>query len=454
MMKSVNPATGETLHIYESHSEKGVEKIINSVDKRWQQWRNTSFYHRSQLIQNLASILRSKKEELARLMALEMGKVVREGIAEVEKCAWVCDYYAGNAESFLENETVATDFSQSFVSYQPLGTILGIMPWNFPFWQVFRFAVPTLIAGNTAVLKHASNVPGCALAIEDLFREAGFPENVFRTLLIGSKHMDKVIRHQAIRAVSLTGSTTAGKSIASVAGSELKKCVLELGGSDPYLILEDADLKSAAIACAKGRLVNAGQSCIGAKRFIVVEEVYFEFLEYFTQEMSEATFGDPYEPEMTMGPLARVDLRDDLHQQVTNSVARGAEVVIGGEKPARKGAYYPATILENVGPGMPAYDEELFGPVASVIRVKNENEAIRVANESVFGLGAAIFSQNLKKAVQIAETRLQAGCCFVNDFVKSDPRLPFGGIKESGYGRELSYLGIREFMNAKTVAVK
>ncbi len=454
MIKSVNPATGETIRVYEAHSEKGVEKIVNSVDKRWQRWRNTSFYQRSQMMQSLASLLRSKKEELARLMALEMGKVVGEGISEVEKCAWVCDYYANNAESFLENEPIVSDFSKSWVSFQPLGTILAIMPWNFPFWQVFRFAAPTVMAGNTAVLKHASNVPGCALAIEDLFREAGFPENVFRTLLIGSSQVEKVIRHSAIKAVSLTGSTPAGKSVASVSGSELKKCVLELGGSDPYLILEDADLPAAAKTCTAGRLVNAGQSCIGAKRFIVVEKVYYEFLEYFTQEMNKATFGDPYDEEMTMGPLARIDLRDDLHRQVTDSVKKGAEIIIGGEQPVRKGAFYPATILENVGRGMPAYDEELFGPVASVIKVKDEKEAVKVANESVFGLGAAVFSQDLKRAQQIAEVQLQAGCCFVNDFVKSDPRLPFGGVKESGYGRELSSFGIREFMNVKTVAVK
>jgi succinate-semialdehyde dehydrogenase/glutarate-semialdehyde dehydrogenase len=387
-------------------------------------------------------------------MAHEMGKVLREGIAEIEKCAWVCEYYAENAESFLENEIIDSDFSSSYVSYQPIGTILAVMPWNFPFWQVFRFAAPTVMAGNTAVLKHASNVPGCALAIEDLFREAGFPENVFRTLLIGSNRVEAVIKHHAIKAVSLTGSTPAGKSVASVAGSVMKKCVLELGGSDPYLILEDADLVSAAKTCAAGRLVNAGQSCIGAKRFIVTEKVYPGFLEYFTQEMMKAEFGDPCEPEITMGPLARIDLRDELHRQVTDSVKMGAEVIIGGEKPNMKGAFYPPSILENVKPGMPAYDEELFGPVASVIRVKNETEAIRVANDSVFGLGAAVFTKDLKKGERIAETQLQAGCCFVNDFVKSDPRVPFGGIKESGFGRELSSHGIKEFMNVKTVVVK
>ena len=454
MMKSVNPATGEKIQVYEKHSEKGVEKIINSVDKCWQQWKKSSFFQRSQMMQNLAILLKSNKEELARLMALEMGKVLYEGVAEIEKCAWVCDYYAANAENFLENEDIDSDFSKSYVSYQPLGTILAVMPWNFPFWQVFRFAAPTVMAGNTAVLKHASNVPGCAVAIEDLFREAGFPDNVFRTLLIGSNQVEAVIKHHAVKGVSLTGSTPAGKSVASTAGSVLKKCVLELGGSDPYIILEDADLVFAAKTCASGRLLNAGQSCIGAKRFIVVEKVYSEFLENFTQEMMKAQFGDPCEPETTMGPLARMDLRDELHQQVSDSVKKGAEIVIGGEKPDRKGAYYPPTVLENVKPGMPAYDEELFGPVASVIKVKDEKEAVHVANDTEFGLGAAVFSRNLKKAEKIAETQLQAGCCFVNDFVKSDPRLPFGGIKESGFGRELSSYGIKEFMNIKTVVVK
>jgi succinate-semialdehyde dehydrogenase / glutarate-semialdehyde dehydrogenase len=454
MMKSINPTTGETINSFETYSEKGVEKIINAADKCWHSWQKTSFSHRSQIMQNLASLLKSKKEKLAHLMAIEMGKVKKEGIAEIEKCAWVCDYYAQNAESFLENELIKTEAKKSFVSYQPIGTILAVMPWNFPFWQVFRFAAPTIMAGNTAVLKHASNVPGCALEIEDLFREAGFPENVFRTLLIGSRQVENVIKHPAIKAVSLTGSTPAGKSVASIAGSVLKKCVLELGGSDPYLILKDANLEEAAKICATGRLLNAGQSCIAAKRFIVVDEVYFEFLEHFTHEMNEAHFGDPCDPETTMGPLAREDLRNELHNQVVDSVNKGAEVVIGGEIPNRKGAFYPPTILENIQPGMPAYDEELFGPVAAVIRVKDEKEAIKVANDTGFGLGAAVFTADIKKGENIAEIQLEAGCCFVNDFVKSDPRLPFGGIKESGYGRELSSFGIKEFMNAKTVVVK
>jgi len=454
MQHSINPATGKVVKTYEQHTKDGVVSIINSVDRTWHHWRSTSFMFRSQLMHNLSSLLRSQKGELALLMAQEMGKVKNEGIAEVEKCAWVCDYYAANAESFLENEPIETEATKSFVAYQPIGTILGVMPWNFPFWQVFRFAAPTIMAGNTAVLKHASNVPGCAVAIEELFREAGFPENVFRSLLIGSSMVESVIKHKAIKAVSLTGSTPAGKSVASIAGGELKKCVLELGGSDPYLILKDADLEKAAKICATARLLNAGQSCIGAKRFIVVEEVYPQFLEYFTHEMNAAQFGDPFDEESTMGPMAREDLRDELHQQVVDSVNKGAEVIIGGEIPHRKGAYYPPTILENVKPGMPAYDEELFGPVASVIRVKDEEEAIKVANDTDFGLGAAVFTSDTKRGEIIAEMHLEAGACFVNDFVKSDPRLPFGGIKTSGFGRELSVHGIKEFVNTKTVVVK
>ncbi len=454
MIKSINPTTGESVKSYETYSEKGVDKIINSVDKTWYHWRSISFAHRSRLMQNLSGLLKSKKEELAHLMALEMGKVIKEGVGEIEKCALVCDYYAQNAEIFLENEIISTEAFRSFVSYQPIGTVLAVMPWNFPFWQVFRFAAPTLMAGNTAVLKHASNVPGCAIAIEELFREAGFPENAFRTLLIGSNQVENVIKHHAIKAVSLTGSTPAGKSVASISGSVLKKCVLELGGSDPYIILKDANLEDAAKKCAAGRLLNAGQSCIGAKRFIVENEVYPEFVEYFLHEMNSAYFGDPFDAETTMGPMARFDLRDELHQQVVSSIEKGAEVILGGEIPHRKGAFYPPTILENIHPGMPAYDEELFGPVASVLRVNNENEAIKVANDTEFGLGAAIFTSDLKRGENIAEMQLEAGCCFVNDFVKSDPRLPFGGVKGSGYGRELSAQGIKEFMNVKTVVVK
>jgi len=453
MMKSVNPVTGEFNRLFEAHTVKGVEKIINSVDRRWYQWRKSSFFTRRQLMQNLASLLKSEKEKLAKLMALEMGKVIREGVAEIEKCAWVCDYFADNAENFLGREFISTDYTKSYVSYQPMGTILAIMPWNYPFWQVFRFIAPTLMAGNTVILKHSNNVPGCALAIEELIIESGFPDSVFRTLMIDKSLMSDVIKHPAVRGVSLTGSTQAGKSVAAIAGSVLKKCVLELGGNDPYLILEDADLVRAAKICSQSRLLNAGQSCISAKRFIVVDKVFPEFLEYFTHEMNNASFGDPCEPDITMGPLASFEFRDMLHRQVTRSVNEGAEIVLGGEIPNLKGAYYPPTILENVKPGMRAYDEELFGPVAAVIRVKDRDEAVRVANDSVYGLGASVFTKNINQGEKIAETILQSGCCFVNDFVKSDPRLPFGGIKESGFGRELSSHGIKEFMNVKTVVV-
>lgn len=454
MIKSVNPVTGEVNRLFEAHTVKGVEKIINSVDKRWHRWSKSSFYQRSQLMQNLAILLKSKKDELARLMALEMGKVIKEGVSEIEKCAWVCDYFADNAENFLSKEFISTEFTKSYISYQPLGTILAIMPWNYPFWQVFRFIAPTLMAGNSVVLKHSRNVPGCARAIEELINEAGFPESVFRVLMIGSDLVEDVIRHPAVKGISMTGSTEAGKSVAAVAGSVLKKCVFELGGNDPYLIFEDADPAGAAKICAQSRLLNAGQSCISAKRFILVDNIFPEFLEYFTHEMNNAGFGDPCNPEVTIGPLAGFDLRDKLHQQVTRSVEKGAEIVLGGEIPNLKGAYYPPTILENVKPGMPAYDEELFGPVAAIIRVKNSEEAIRVANDSVYGLGASVFTGDLHRGEEIAELFLQAGCCFINDFVKSDPRLPFGGIKESGYGRELSSHGIKEFMNIKTVVVK
>ncbi|VAW21120.1 Succinate-semialdehyde dehydrogenase [NAD]; Succinate-semialdehyde dehydrogenase [NADP+] [hydrothermal vent metagenome] len=453
-MKSVNPVTGEVIHSFDPHSSKGVEKIINSVDKTWHHWKNTSFFHRSQMMQNLASLLKSQRDELAKIITFEMGKVYREAKAEIEKCALACDYYAVNAESFLQNETIATEASLSYVTFRPMGTILAVMPWNFPFWQVFRFLAPALMAGNTAVLKHASNVPGCAMAIEGLVREAGFPENVFRTLLIGSRQVESVVNHPAIKAVSLTGSVPAGRAVAGLAGKALKKTVMELGGNDPYIILRDADIARSAQICVSGRLLNAGQSCIGAKRFIVVRDVYNTFLEHFVDFMSLATFGDPFEKEMTIGPMASLNLRNTLHEQVKGSISKGAEVLLGGEIPYRKGAYYPPTILVNVAPGMPAYHEELFGPAASVIKVEDEEEAVKIANDSVFGLGAAIFTKNKSRGQNIAEMQLEAGCCFVNDFVKSDPRLPFGGIKQSGYGRELGVYGMREFVNVKTVVIK
>jgi succinate-semialdehyde dehydrogenase/glutarate-semialdehyde dehydrogenase len=413
-----------------------------------------SFEQRAVCMKNLQAKLLEKKEELAGIIVSEMGKVKREAIGEVEKCALVCGFYAESAESFLKNEQIKTEATESYISYQPIGTVLAIMPWNFPFWQVFRFLAPALMAGNTGVLKHASNVSGCALAIEQLVRDAGFPENVFRTLLIGSKAVKAVIENPQIKAVTLTGSTPAGRSVASLAGAALKKSVLELGGSDPYLILEDADIETAARLCVTSRLLNAGQSCIGAKRFIIADAVYDQFKTEFVRLMSAAKFGDPLDPETSIGPLARVDLRDELHLQVEKSREMGATVLIGGFIPEGNAPFYPPTVLENVVPGMPAYHEELFGPVAVLFRVNSEEEAIRIANDTVFGLGGGVYTSDIENGKLLAEKGLEAGCVFVNDFVKSDPRLPFGGIKESGYGRELSMIGIREFVDVKTIVVK
>jgi succinate-semialdehyde dehydrogenase/glutarate-semialdehyde dehydrogenase len=405
-------------------------------------------------MKNLQSKLLENKVQLAALMVSEMGKVEREALAEIEKCALACSYYAENGQSFLRNETVQTGAFESYISYQPIGTILAVMPWNFPFWQVFRFLAPALMAGNTGVLKHASNVCGCALAIEHLVIDAGFPENVFRTLLVGSSAVRQIIDNPLIKAVTLTGSTPAGKAVAAAAGAALKKSVLELGGSDPYLILEDADIKTAARLCVTSRLLNAGQSCIGAKRFIVADTVYEEFKSEFVRLMAASTYGDPLESQTTIGPLARIDLRDELHQQVVSSCALGATLLLGGFVPEGNEAFYPPTVLENVTPGMPVYHEELFGPVAVLYRFSTIKEGIHIANDTVFGLGAGVFTSDLAKGKELAEKGLEAGCVFVNDFVKSDPRLPFGGIKESGYGRELSYVGIREFVNIKTILIK
>ena len=453
-MRSINPFTGQVICDYKEYSSSEVEKIIVNVDQAFHSWKQTSFEQRSICMKNLQARLLVQKEELARIIVSEMGKVKREAIGEVEKCASVCGYYAENVESFLKNEPIKTEASESYISYQPIGTVLAVMPWNFPFWQVFRFLAPALMAGNTGVLKHASNVSGCALAIEKLVQEAGFPNDVFRTLLVGSKEVKAVIENPLIKAVTLTGSTPAGRSVASAAGAALKKSVLELGGSDPYIILEDADIETAARLCVTSRLLNAGQSCIGAKRFIIADAVYDQFRTEFVRLMSEAKFGDPLDPETSIGPLARTDLRDELHQQVKKSRQLGATVLLGGNVPEENAPFYPPTVLENVVPGMPAYHEELFGPVAVLFRFKTDEEAIRIANDTVFGLGAGVFTSDIEKGKSLAEKGLEAGCVFVNDFVKSDPRLPFGGIKESGYGRELSMVGIREFVNVKTIVVR
>jgi succinate-semialdehyde dehydrogenase / glutarate-semialdehyde dehydrogenase len=451
MITTTNPATGQPLAHYPLMTTAEMRKAIGAADRAFQRWRRTPFLERAERLRALAAILRERGGMLAELMAGEMGKPVTAGRAEIEKCAWVCEYYAEHGEAFLADEVIETDASRSYTTCQPLGVVLAVMPWNFPFWQVFRFAAPTVMAGNAAALKHASNVPGCALAIQELFRDAGFPDDLFVTLLVDNSQVKAAIRHAKVRAVTLTGSTAAGQAVAREAGARLKKTVLELGGSDPYLILEDADLDLAAEACATSRLINTGQSCIAAKRFIVVDAVRQAFEERLTARMAAARMGDPLDPATEVGPLARADLRDELHDQVERSLAKGARLLLGGEVPDGPGAFYPPTVLTDVAKGMPAYVEELFGPVAAIIPVRNERAAIRVANDSVFGLGAAVFTHDLKRGERIARSEVEAGSCFVNSFVRSDPRLPFGGIKESGYGRELGRAGIREFINLKTV---
>lgn len=454
MITAINPTTGDPVASYAPLDAAAMRRAIATADRAFQKWSRTSFAERAEGLRAVAGALRQQSGELATLMALEMGKPITAGRAEVEKCAWTADYYADHAEAFLADEFVATDATRSYIACRPLGVILAVMPWNFPFWQVFRFAAPALMAGNVAVLKHASNVPGCALAVERLFRDAGLPAGVFTTLLVDSPLVKAAIRHPKVRAVTLTGGTGAGKAIAREAGARLKKTVLELGGSDPYLILEDADLEHAATVCAAARLINAGQSCIAAKRFIVVEAVRREFERLLVSRMAAAQLGDPLDERTEIGPLARHDLRDTLHDQVARSIARGATLLLGGAVPEGRGAYYPPTVLTGVTKGMPAFTEELFGPVAAVIPVRTERAAIRAANDSAFGLGAAVFTRDVARGERIAATELDAGSCFVNASVRSDPRLPFGGVKESGYGRELGRAGIREFVNLKTVYLR
>jgi succinate-semialdehyde dehydrogenase/glutarate-semialdehyde dehydrogenase len=452
-LESVNPTNGQVLHEYPEMTRDEAAAVVDAAHRAFLDWRGSAPEERTRLMQAAARRLRERADELARLMALEMGKPLADGRSEVEKCAWACDFFAEHAAAFLAPEPVSTDARKSFVAFQPLGVVLAVMPWNFPFWQVFRFAAPALMAGNAGVLKHASNVTGCALAIERLFREAGFPEHLFRALLLPSREVEHVIDHPRVVAVTLTGSTPAGKAVAAKAGSLVKKTVLELGGSDPYLILADADLDQAVATCVASRLINCGQSCIAAKRFIFPRELEPEIERRFVAGMRDKVQGDPLAQGTQLGPLARRDLRDGVAQQVEQSIARGARCLLGGKVPEGAGAFYPPTVLSGVRPGMPAFDEELFGPVAALIAIDSEDEAIRVANTSPFGLGAAVFTRDLRRGEQMAG-RLEAGSCFVNALVKSDPRLPFGGIKESGYGRELAVFGIREFVNIKTVYIQ
>jgi len=450
---SINPSNGSLIREYDEATPDEVASALAAAARAFEGWRRTTFAERASVLRRAGALLRERREALARLMALEMGKPVAQGRAEADKCAWVCEHYAEHAERLLAPEAAPTDASRSYVAFEPLGPVLAVMPWNFPLWQVFRFAAPALMAGDVGLLKHASNVSGCALAIEEILHGAGVPRDAFRTLLVGSARVAALVRAPEVVAVTLTGSTPAGRAVAATAGACLKKSVLELGGSDPYVVLEDADLERTAETCATSRLLNGGQSCIAAKRFVVVESVLQGFQELLVERIRARRMGDPLDEGVDVGPQARGDLRDELHRQVEASIARGARVLLGGRVPEGPGAFYPPSVLAGVEPGMPAFDEELFGPVAAIVAARDEKDAIRLANHTVFGLGAAVFTRDLERGERIARHELQAGSCFVNAFVKSDPRLPFGGIRESGYGRELGAFGIREFVNVKTVYV-
>ncbi len=452
-IQSVNPAKNEILKTFDEYSTEKVEEIIRKGDETFLNWRLTSFEERKDLMLNAAEILRKYNKGYAETISIEMGKIISESLAEVEKCAWVCEYYAENAERILSNEIIETDASQSYVRFDPIGVVLAVMPWNFPLWQVFRFAAPALMAGNAGLLKHASNVPQCALAIEDVFNKAGFPEDLFKTLLIGSGLVKDVIENPKVKAVTLTGSEPAGMKVAELSGYNLKKTVLELGGSDPFIVLADADIDTAAKVGVQARMLNNGQSCIAAKRFIVEESIADEFESKFVDEMSKLNIGDPLDESTLQGAMAREDLLIELDEQVKRSVEAGAKPLLGCERYQTQGAFYKASVLTDVTKGMPCYDEELFGPVATIIRAQNEDDAIRIANDSDFGLGASLWTNNLEKAEVLAKL-IDSGSVFINGLVKSDPRLPFGGVKKSGYGRELSHFGIKEFVNIKTVWIK
>jgi len=454
-IQTINPATGKLLREYTSYSPEQVDGILEAAASSAGEWAQVPVAERARLVGRVASVLRERHHDLAVLITQEMGKPIQQSLAEIEKCAWVCDYYLENGPGFMADEAVSAGTLRSYLVHQPMGLVLAVMPWNFPFWQVFRFAAPALTAGNGIVLKHASSVSGCALAIERLFLEAGFPHNLFRSLIIPASGVDRVIASPHVRAATLTGSEGAGRAVAACAGQHLKKTVLELGGSDPYLILEDADLDQAVEKCVASRLNNGGQTCIAAKRFIVVPAVREAFESKLISRMVSRKLGDPMRGDTDIGPMAREDLRREIHQQVTQSIQAGARLLVGGQlpDPSNPGFFYPATVLTGVGPGMPAYHEETFGPVAAVLPAIDETDAIRIANDTRFGLGAAVFSRDLSRAEAVAR-RLQAGCVAINDFVKSDPRLPFGGVKASGYGRELARQGLLEFVNIQSVTVQ
>ena len=451
---TTNPATLEPGKSYPADSAEAAARKVDEAAKAQKQWRSTGFEQRAARMTAAAAVLRARRDELAALMTEEMGKPVSDGRAEVDKCASACEHFATHAARYLAREDVDIEGARAFVTFNPIGVVLAVMPWNFPFWQVFRFAAPALMAGNGGVLKHASNVPGCALAIASVLREAGFPDGLFGTALVRSDAVKALIEDDGVAAVTLTGSVAAGRSVAAIAGGVLKKCVLELGGSDAYVVLEDADIAAAARVCAAARMVNGGQSCIAGKRFIVVRRVRAAFEEALVAAMRSYEMGDPRDPATRLGPLQSVAARDEVHAQVEASVRAGARLLLGGAVPPQRGAWYPPTVLSGVTAGQPAHDQEVFGPVAAIIEAADESDAIAIANASEFGLGSGVLTRDLERGERIAADELDAGLSFVNDNVRSDPRMPFGGVKHSGFGRECAGFGIREFVNVKSVLVK
>jgi succinate-semialdehyde dehydrogenase/glutarate-semialdehyde dehydrogenase len=447
---SINPTTGETLRTFPALNESQIEEKLQRAEDTFHSYRRTPFAEREPMMLRAAEILDSEKHELARIMTTEMGKPIKGAVQEAEKCALACRYYAENAKHHLADQTIETNARRSFVRFQPLGPVLAVMPWNFPFWQVFRFAAPALMAANVGLLKHASNVPQCALAIEDIFLRAGFPKGAFQTLLIGSDAVERILNDRRVVAATLTGSEGAGRSVASIAGKQIKKTVLELGGSDPFIVMPSVDLDKAVDSAVKARTINNGQSCIAAKRFIVASEIYDDFERKFVMEMRALRVGDPLEESTDIGPLATPQILKDLDDQVKKAVAAGAQALTGGKHLERAGNFYEPTVLTNISHKSPVYCEEVFGPVALLFRVANPDEAIQLANATTFGLGAAAWTNNSEEQMRFIE-ELEAGCVFINGMVASDPRLPFGGVKNSGYGRELGEFGIREFVNVKTV---
>jgi succinate-semialdehyde dehydrogenase/glutarate-semialdehyde dehydrogenase len=449
-IKTLNPYNNEPLKEYDLHSVKQIDDILNTSEERFHQWKRVSIKERCRLLENIIQILEDDKNNYAKQMTLEMGKPIGQSIAEIEKCVTLCEFYAINADNFLADELIETDAYESFISYDPLGCILGVMPWNYPFWQVLRFAIPTITAGNTIILKHATNVTGCSLMIEKLFEKAGYPKGCFQSILTDHNQIEKLLENDIIKAVSLTGSEKAGRTIATTAGKNLKKCVLELGGNNACIILDDADLSEHFDTLFNARMQNTGQSCIAAKRFIVTKGIYDDVLKRFKLKTKSLKFGDPMEESTDIGTLAREDLATILKNQVDKSIKLGAKLVVGNTIDK---AYYEPTILENVKPGMPVFDDETFGPVAAIIKVTNTDEAFELASKTKFGLGTIVFTKDTDKALTYIDN-IQDGAFFINDLVKSDPRLPFGGTKASGYGRELSKEGIHEFVNKKTIYIK